>query len=131
MRDLRQTYTTMSGATITIRAWGLGYVQAASADFFAVTAYFAELARGDDVLSDGLPELRAQLLQRVIDHSVPDETDRRMISVGDLPDILGIIFEINGLEALLKRLLSVREKYLGILTESLSVHSPLSTPKRR
>ena len=127
MQDLQRTVTLSGGATVTVEAWPFGYVMANSADFFAVLEFCTQVMRGEiDVLS-GYGAQHGALLTRVIEQSLSRPADTQLLKVSDVPDILEAIFELNGLEELIKKSLRLRERQLLAAT-SLPGLSATSSP---
>ena len=125
MKDLQRTLTVASGASVTIEAWGFGYVLANSTDFFSILEFFTHVLRGEADVLNGFGAAHGQLLTRVIEQSLARPEDKAFLKLSDIPDLMEAIFELNGLESLVKKSLLLRERQLTAATQTIG---PSQTP---
>lgn len=126
MQDIQKAVTLSGGATVTVEAWPFGYVMANSADFFAVLEFCTQVMRGEiDVLS-GYGAQHGALLTRVIEQSLSKPADAQLLRVCDVPELLEVIFELNGLAELISKALRLRERQLLAATSIPGLSATLS-----
>lgn len=105
---LTRPVTLQSGATVTLRAWGLDHIEQHTSDFFAFLRLFVQGVRGAAI--EEQPALLG-LLGRVARSSLTDPADADLLTVADLPEVAQAIYDLNGLDR-------VAGKLIGLLTRA-------------
>ncbi|AWT34493.1 hypothetical protein DM785_02240 [Deinococcus actinosclerus] len=105
---LTRPVTLQSGATVTIRAWGLDHIEQHTSDFFAFLRLFVQGVRGAAI--EEQPALLG-LLGRVARSSLADPADADLLTVADIPTVAQAVYDLNGLD-------NVAGKLIGLLTRA-------------
>lgn len=106
MDSISRALTLQSGASITLHAWPYRVFSANFLDFRHLLSAFRIMAGGE------VEAPQQMLLDRVLLSSLPDQTDRDAVQVADLPEVLDAIFDLNRLEDVAAKPLSL---YLRLL----------------
>lgn len=115
---LNSTVTLQTGAHVTIRAWGLEFVEQHTEDFFAFLRLFVQGVRGQDLATQ--PQALG-LLSRVARASLTDPEDAELLTVADLPVLARAIFDLN-------RLGDVAGGLIGLLAMAQQAVAEASAP---
>lgn len=123
MDTLTRPLTLQSGVSVTVHAWPYLTFTASFLDFRHLLSAFRGAAGGEEA---GLPQ--QLLLDRVLLSSVPGEADRQQVMAADLPELLEAIYDLNRLEDVAAKPLSLYTRLLQAETGSLeALHQ--STPE--
>ena len=121
---LNRPVTLQSGATVTIRAWGLDHVEQNLSDFFTFLRLFVNGIRSTEL--DSQPAVLG-LLSRVTRASLTDPTDADLLTVADLPVLAQEIFDLNHLGDVAGGLIGLLMRAQQAVAD-LSEDSPPSSP---
>lgn len=122
---LTQTVPLQSGVSVTIRAWGLDYVEQHTADFFAFLRLFVQGVRGQNL--DAQPAALG-LLSRVARASLTKPEDAELLTVADLPDLAQAIFELNRLGDVAGGLIGLLTRAQQAVSEAIAQADPSPSP---
>lgn len=117
MNKYTQTVQLESGVTVTVRAWTLAEMGAASGEFLTlIDALNAPLTQGKPAIGIDVP----LLLHRAIRNSLlrPEEVDS--LRASDIPAVLDAIYSVNGLKELIKKSLRFRLEMQQAQKEALA-----------
>lgn len=121
MDDSQRAIPLKFGGSVTIEAFGLGFITDNAHDFWQLIAFAGDAVSGqldfDELL--GLPRQASALLERVITASLVKPEDRARIKAPDLTPVLRAIFELNELGTLAKNLIGLRQEHLTVLTKAV------------
>ncbi|MBZ9715491.1 hypothetical protein [Deinococcus multiflagellatus] len=116
-------YTLTSGATITLEPWSYKTFGACYADLRAVLKAFRERASDSPSQEEDLQ----LLLDRVLLAAVPRAEDRDQVLGPDLADLLGAIFDLNRVDEVAAKPLSLYQRLLQAELSTLETPPPPST----
>ena len=104
---LQRPVTLECGATVTLRAWGLDFIEQNASDYFAFLRLFTHNIANAGEGELGLPDRTVGLMTRVIRASLVTPEDAALVTVADLASVCEAIFEMNQLGDVPKKLIGL------------------------
>lgn len=115
------------GATVTVRAWGLDFLEQHASDYFAFLRLFAQAVTVSTDADLGLPDRTVALMTRVVRASLTSPEDASLVTSADLATLCDAIFELNRLGDTPKKLISLLLRATQAKADALENPSSSST----